>query len=94
MAINGNKTGDLCIFRDVTGEHRLTGVVEGDGIVQYEVGDKIYTTDESEITHNYNLSARARASLEKGLEESAAGEVEYIGDFAEYLPSDKVYPRP
>jgi hypothetical protein len=78
-----HKTGDICTFRDVTGEHRLTGV-SNDGIVQYEVGGKIYTTDQSEIVHNYHEAARTRASLEKALEESAAGDVEYLGDFSQY----------
>lgn len=60
------KTGDRVRFRDVTGEHRLTGVTD-DGIVQYEVGDKIYTTDVSEIVHNYNEAVRDRAvELEEG----------------------------
>lgn len=53
------KTGDRCTFRDVTGEHRLTGVSD-DGIVQYEIGDRIITTDQSEITHNFNEAARGR----------------------------------
>ena len=79
-----NKTGDLCIFRDVTGEHKLTGVAE-DGVVQYEVDGRIYTTDESEIVHNYHAAARTRASLDKGLKESLEGDVESLGDFSRYL---------
>jgi hypothetical protein len=55
-----NQTGDRCTFRDVTGEHKLTGV-SNDGIVQYEVDGTIYTTDESEITRNYNAASRDRA---------------------------------
>lgn len=54
------KTGDKVRFRDVSGEHRLTGV-SNDGIVQYEIGDKIITTDVSEIVKNYHEDARARA---------------------------------
>jgi hypothetical protein len=76
-------SGDLCTFRDVTGEHKLTGIAP-DGVVQYEVNGKIYTTDASEITHNYHEAARTRASLEKALEESAKGETEYLGDFSQY----------
>lgn len=57
-----NKTGDLCIFRDVTGEHKLTGVA-GDGVVQYEVNGKTYTTDSSEIQHNYHQASRERAGI-------------------------------
>ena len=78
-----NKTGDLCTFRDVTGEHKLTGVA-GDGVVQYEVNGVIRTTDESEITHNYHAAARTRASLDKGLEQSAKGETVSLGDFSQY----------
>jgi hypothetical protein len=78
-----HKTGDKCTFRGVTGEHRLTGV-SNDGIVQYEVGDKIYTTDESEITHNFHASARTRASLAEGLKQSAEGDVVSLGDFSQY----------
>jgi hypothetical protein len=48
------------------------------------VDGKIYTTDQSEITHNYHEAARTRASLEKALEQSAAGDVEYLGDFSQY----------
>lgn len=77
------KTGDKVTFRDVSGEHRLTGV-SNDGIVQYEVDGEIRTTDSSEITHNYNESARTRASLEKALEQSAAGDTVSLGSFAKY----------
>lgn len=77
------KTGDKVRFRDVTGEHRLTGV-SNDGIVQYEVGDEIRTTDVSEIEHNYNEAARTRAGLETALEQSAAGDVVSLGSFAQY----------
>lgn len=78
-----NRTGDLCTFRDVTGEHRLTGAGD-DGVVQYEVNGVIRTTDESEIVHNYNAAVRTRGSLEKALEQSAKGETVSLGDFSQY----------
>lgn len=61
------KTGDLVRFRDVTGSHRLTGV-SNDGIVQYEVNGKTYTTDVSEIDHNYYEAARKRAGTDEVVE--------------------------
>lgn len=82
-------TGDKVTFRDVSGEHRLTGVAN-DGVVQYEVNGELRTTDVSEITRNFNESARTRASLEKALDESANGDTVSLGSFSQYLADDKI----
>lgn len=41
------------------------------------------------MSNRESLDAKTQASLERGLEQSAAGDVESLGDFSQYVDEDR-----
>ena len=81
-----HQKGDQVLFLGVPGEWRLTDVAEApETAVRAENKDgESYWGDASDIWYNFHEAARLRASLEKGLEQSVNGDVEYLEDFSKY----------